>query len=223
MSGYADPGFGDDALETERLEGVYLAQVVNIERNPDDEATASMEMLGRIKFVLPGIIEPESAWAFPCGSGSVLRDGEMDYWGANFVPPVGADVYVMFLNGDPDRPMWFPAYPGIPVDPDTNEAVSEAFPEFTDPRIAVFGIGPFRLVIDNRGGDNAKQATLKSVKKVNGVEEAIVEIVIDSTNNSLLVRGTRQVKIESDALIDIDAPQVQIRGRTVMPSTKPIN
>lgn len=208
-------GFDDAQLDTKALHGIYLARVVNVERNPDDPETSDMEMLGRVQFELPGICEP-SAWAFPIGGGA-------PQWGIDAVPPIGADVYIMFLNGDVDRPIWLPAYHGLPNDPETGESAPEAFPEFTHPKIAVLGLGPFRIVFDYRGGENPRQVTIKNVKEVAGEEDSTAEIVLDADNNSIRIHSDRLVKIESSAMIDIDGRKVQINGRTVMPTTRPIN
>ena len=60
------------------------------------------EKLGRVKVRIPGLVDPESAWAFPMGApgGGSKRHGF-------FSPPVvGAEVCVFFHGGDPDHP-WF--------------------------------------------------------------------------------------------------------------------
>jgi uncharacterized protein involved in type VI secretion and phage assembly len=213
MDKFENTGFGDDNFEGEKFFGLFLGQVVRVENDPDDPETQNMDQLGRVKFFIQGFIEPESAWAFPFGAGGSAK------WGRQFVPPKGADVYVMFVNGEIDHPVWAPGYHGIPIV--DGEPAPEGFPEFVSKDVAVGGIGPFRIVIDNTEGQ--KQATIKTVKEVNGVEEALCEIVLDADNNSVLIRGTRLVRIEADGMVDIDAPQVQIKGRVVMPTTRPIS
>ena len=58
--------------------------------------------LGRVRCLIPGVIEPETRWAFPMGApgaGTAQR--------GTFEPPaVGSNVMVQFLLGDPDHPYY---------------------------------------------------------------------------------------------------------------------
>jgi hypothetical protein len=59
--------------------------------------------LGRIRIRIPGMVEPETPqWVEPIGgtSGGHAQRGEFD------PPPVGANVAVMFVLGDPDSPRY---------------------------------------------------------------------------------------------------------------------
>jgi hypothetical protein len=168
--------------------------------------------LGRVRFTIPGILEPQSVnegpWAFPRGGGARR-------WGKNDVPPLGADVFVQFVNGDPERPVYEPAHHGKP------NGETEAFPEFDDPDVHVWGRGPFRLVIDNREGQQS--ATLKIVKEILGVEDTVAAITLNYEDNAISITADSAIGIESSAIIDIDAPVVQILRRKVTPTAKPIN
>ena len=57
------------------------------------------ERLGRVRLRIPSIIEPASAWAFPCGTmgGGSAQRGWFD------PPDIGADVDCWFFRGDVDR------------------------------------------------------------------------------------------------------------------------
>jgi len=57
-----------------------------------------------------GITTEALPWAWPCveGSGGVLDAGSYD------VPLVGAGVWVMFEQGNPDYPVWIGTWPAIP-------------------------------------------------------------------------------------------------------------
>lgn len=172
--------------------------------------------LSRIKINIPGILEPEDEdagpWAYPKGGGA-------KNWGRNSVPPFGADVYVQFVNGDIERPVWEPANHGRPIV--DGQPQSEAFPEHQDPDIHVFGIGDFRLVIDDR--EDNRSATFKFVKVVGGEEQAIAWLEFNYETNSLQVYATSALEVKADAIVNIDAPTVQIAGRKVTPSSKAIN
>ena len=61
---------------------------------------------GRVRVMVPGFIEPASAWAEPVGAGGSAAKGELA------VPEKGATVVLQFLMGDPDRPKYQPGHWG---------------------------------------------------------------------------------------------------------------
>lgn len=172
--------------------------------------------LSRIKVRIPGILEPETAddgpWALPRGGGSAQ-------WGRNSVPPLDADVYVQFINGDIEKPCWEPGWHGNPLVDGVPK--SEAFPEHESPDVHVFGVGPFRIVVDNREGQ--KSAIWKAVKVVGQEEQTIISLEYNYEDNSAILSCESALGIEAGAIVNIDAPSVQIAGRKVTPSPKPIN
>ncbi len=190
-------GFGQDNFDEHKLTGLY-AGIISDRKDP--------EGLGRVRVQIPGIID-ESAWCLPKGSGA-------GQWGSNIVPPIGADVYIQFVNGNIDRPVYEAGWPGKP------DGEAETFPEFEDPDVAVFGIGPFRLVIDNR--EDQETAVAKMVRDVNGTEESMIEFTLEKATNSLKVFVQTAMLLEAGGLINIDANQVQIRERVVLPINRPI-
>ncbi len=157
--------------------------------------------LGRVTVSVPGLIDDESSWALP-------RAGGITKFGRSSVPPVGADVFVQFLAGRIEQPIY-------EVGPHGN---GEAFPEHTDPEIHVFGIGPFRLQVDNREGQKALYAYM--VKEINGVEERIAELEVNAETNSARLFATSALQLEAMGLLDLDCyGDVQVKGRKVMPRT----
>jgi hypothetical protein len=70
--------------------GLYIGVVV---KRDDDEK------LARVKVRIPGLIEPMSAWAFPLGTVG----GGSDARGFYAVPEEGAEVGVLFHQGDVDQ------------------------------------------------------------------------------------------------------------------------
>jgi hypothetical protein len=183
-------------FEGDRLWGLYAGTVVN----RDDP-----ERLGRIKVLVPGLIEPESSWALPRGGGSRYR-------GALSVPPMGCDVFVQFVNGDPNMPTWEPGPYGA----------GEAFPEHLDPDISVFGVGPFRLVIDER--PDVQTAAVRIMKTVGTAEEMVVELLFDALGNGVRLFATSAIQLSALGLIDLDcAGDVQVKGRKVLPVRRPLN
>lgn len=188
---------GDNFHQDELIPYTHLGKVVDRD-DPDN--------LCRVRVKIPGVME-RSAWARPRGGGSKNA-------GSASVPPLGADVYVDFIGGNPEMPVWERADYGI-VDGE-----SEVFQEHTHPDIHVFGFGMFRLVIDNREGVT-RFARAKLVKEVAGVEEDIAWIEVNE-DNSIQVFAESAVGISSNAIIDVDAPAVQVKGRKVMNVSRPI-
>jgi uncharacterized protein involved in type VI secretion and phage assembly len=194
---------------SEGLFGIYSGTITYRDDN---------EGLGRVKVQIPGIFSPgrsnEGPWCFPRGGGS-------KNWGKNDVPPLGSDVLIQFINGNIDRPIYEPAWHGKPLNKETNQQESEVFPEFEHPDVHVFGRGWLRLVIDDREGQRV--ARLKAVKEIDGKEEDVVWIEFNYEDNALQFHGVSAVGVSAEAIIDIDAPAVQVRGRKVVPNNKPIN
>src|SRR5512136_1169857 len=99
----ADP-LGDSWSRARRQHlGMYLGHVTD--RNDP-------EGLGRVRVSIPGLIEPESGWAWPLGtSGGGSRDR-----GFFAVPEVGAEVAIWFNQGDlSEEPFYLSAHWGKPV------------------------------------------------------------------------------------------------------------
>jgi hypothetical protein len=191
-------GFNGDGFEGTLLHGLYLGTVVN---NVDPRG------MPRIKVRVPGIIDTESTWALPKGSGAAQ-------FGANWVPPIGADVFVQFVNGRVDQPVWEPGPPGE----------AEVFPEFTAPDVSVFGIGPFRLIVDRREGQNT--ATLAAVvgNPTTGDEEQVAAISFDADNLSIQVAAIGAIQVYGRCLTDVDSDgDVQIKQRKITLANRPIN
>ena len=64
--------------------------------------------LGRVRFRIPGLIEPQSAWAFPAGGlmGGIKARGSFS------VPKKDADIVCVFVGGDADAPVFFSGHYG---------------------------------------------------------------------------------------------------------------
>ncbi len=198
-TGFSTDGFIGDG----KIQGLKLGTVVDRE-DPDG--------LCRIRASIPGLME-RTPWARPRGGGAKNR-GKAD------VPPIGSDVYIQFLNDDPRMPVYDPADYGI----DGGE--SEVFPEHTHPDIHVFGIGPFRVVIDDRDPEESgapRTMRIKMVKKVGGKEEDITWVEFSEEGNSIQVHADSVVGIDAGAIVDIQASAVQILKRKVMNTPRPIN
>ena len=185
----------DSAFEADRYLGVYAGIV--LDRDDPDR-------LGRVTVAVDGIVD-ESNWALPRAGGAKL-------WGSVHIPPVGADVFVQFINGDINQPIWEPG-PFV---------AAEQFPEHLHPDVSVWGVGPFRLVIDNR--PEVQTAVFKIVKVVGTAEEDLCTLEWHALDDAVRLYATSALQIEAGGLVDIDcAGDVQIKGRKVIPTSRPLN
>ena len=183
-----------------RLDGLHVGEVVDRE---------DPEGLGRVRVRIPGLIEPASAWAWPLGT----LGGGSDRRGFFSVPEKGAEVGVLFHQGDVDHPHYLCGHWGKP---DGQAEVPEPVRELTKeeaPQVRAFETGRFLLVFDDREG---KEALLVKDKKSGD------QIELDGKGMGITVKATSALMLKADGMVSIDAAVVQINGRLVMPGTKPI-
>lgn len=189
----------DDASEC--IYGLQIGFVID---------NADPDRLGRVTVCIPGLIEPESAWAWPLGTG-----GGADRRGCYQVPDKGAEVGVFFRDGDPQAPWYLGAQWGMPAGTTTPEvpepirtiAVAEA------PKVKALETERYLVVIDDRPATRGLYLQDK-------VSEDVIEI--DGVKQGIRLKGSYAVSIEADGIVNINGAQVLIKGRPVLPGTKPI-
>jgi uncharacterized protein involved in type VI secretion and phage assembly len=183
-----------------RYTALYIGQVAD---------RTDPERLGRVRVRIPGLVEPASAWAFPLGTmggGSAGR-------GFFAVPEVGAEVGVLFHQGDPDHPYYLSGHWGRPDGTSEVPAPARDLAAAETPQVRVFESRRFLLVFDDRGGREA----LLIKDKTSGDQ-----IELDGHAMGITVKATSALLLQADGLISIESPTVQINGRLVLPSAKPI-
>ena len=188
----------DDDIETHdtRLLGMYLGYVTK----RDDP-----EQLGRVRVCIPGVLEPESAWAWPLGTSG----GGSKNRGLFAVPEEGAEVAVFFHQGNVDAPHYLSAHWGKPGG--ESELPEEAVRERPDNR--VLSTETFRIELD----ETDKQRKLRLTNKKTGDH-----LVFDAEENSVTLEATTALTLRAVGAITIDAMQVTIAGRVVRPIADPI-
>lgn len=183
------------------LWGVYEGTVI------DNVDTAGR---WRVRLRVPGLID-RTTWATPSGvigGGGPQRGG----W---VVPDVGADCHVMFLNGDPERPLYSPA--GFAQAPTGSEMPVPArdvppLEAHQVPTLQLCG-GRLSLYVDERAGSR------KLVFEDNELGDAIVW---DLEKGGLRIKMTAGITLDADGLIRADALQVQLKGRLVQTTKAPL-
>lgn len=173
---------------------------------------ADPKQLGRVKLTVPGVIEPESDWAFPTGTlggGGPQRGGVI-------VPEVGDSVDVRFVLGDPQRPKWSPSHWGIRPDTgsempeDVRDATSEAH------KVQALQVGKFRFVVDERDD--------KLVFKIEGKdgEDVGVGAELDLKRKQVTLTSTVAIILKTKGLIHLDALVVRLKDRVLGTKSAPV-
>lgn len=175
-----------------RLLGLHIGYVTD-RKDP--------ERLGRIRLCIPGLIEPESAWAFPLGtSGGGSKDS-----GFFAIPEAGAEVGVFFQMADITAPYYLAGHWGRPNG--DSEVPEEARGETPDNR--VISTRSFRIELDETQG----QRKLKLTSKDTGAS-----LTFDAEANTVALEATTALTLRAVGSIRIDALEVVINGRIVRPT-----
>jgi len=215
------------SLENPEGEAKYFAMYTGVVVKRNDPLK-----LGRVKFRIPGLIEEESAWAWPFGCPG--GGGGKKRIGIKFVPRLDAEVVVLFHLGDIDHPYYAPGNWGLPDDengeeineapgggrePPTGADELDAEGEVIDaddaPNVDVIETESFLIAFDERGQDGKGSLVFRHKKTGDGFE-------YDGAENVCTMRGTMACRIVSQSVINIEAPQVTINGRQVLSSDNPI-
>lgn len=188
----------DDDIDSEdtKLNGLYIGYVTD-RRDP--------EKLGRVRLCVPGVLEPESAWAWPLGtSGGGCKDN-----GLFNVPEVGAEVGVFFEQGNVDRPHYLSAHWGKPGG--QSELPEEAQKDPPDDR--VLSTKTFRVELDESEGSRKLRLTNKKTGD---------HLIFDAEQNAVTLEATTAITLRAVGAISLEAVQITIGGRVVRPIADPI-
>lgn len=189
--------FDDDLQRHDsRLYGMYVGYV----KRRDDP-----ERLGRVRVCIPGLLEPESAWAWPLGT---VGGGSKDR-GFFAVPEEGAEVAIFFNQGDVDAPYYLCAQWGKTNG--ENEVPAEAQLESPDNR--VFATETFRIELNESKGSRKLRLTNKKTGD---------HLVFDAEENTVTLEATTALTLRALGAISLEATQVTIAGRVVRPIADPI-
>jgi uncharacterized protein involved in type VI secretion and phage assembly len=189
--------FDDDIQSHDtRLLGMYVGYVTK----RDDE-----EQLGRVRVCIPGVVEPESAWAWPLGT---VGGGSKDR-GFFAVPEEGAEVAVFFNQGNVDTPYYLCAHWGKPNG--ESEVPEEARKSPPDNR--VLSTATFRIELD----ESKDSRKLRLTNKKTGDH-----LVFDAEENTVTLEATTALTLRAVGAISLEATQVTIAGRVVRPIADPI-
>jgi hypothetical protein len=151
------------------------------------------------------VIEPESAWAWPLGTGG---GGSRDH-GLFAVPEEGAECGVLFNRGDEGTPYYLCAQWGKPGG--RSEVPEEGQKDPPDDR--VLATPTFRVELDESAGGKKLKLTNRRTGD---------HLVFDGETNTVVLSATTSLTLRAVGAIVIDAPMVTIAGRVVRPIGEPI-
>ena len=129
------------------------------------------------------------------------------------MPEKGADVGVLFNQGDVNHPYYLSGHWGKP---EGQTEVPEPVKDLSTgdaPNVRAFETGRFLLAFDDRGG---KEALVIRDKKTGD------QIEFDGAAMGITIKATAALLLQADGIISIEGTTVQINGRLVLPGTKEI-
>lgn len=179
----------------QRIEGLHIGRVT---RRDDPDG------LGRVRVEIPGLLEPESDWAWPLGSpgGGTAQRG-------SFRPPaVDSTVGVLFNQGEIDEPYYLTGPWGSPdgeSDIPTGAAVGTGG-DLRDRQVAVEEDGEWRLTVDSTTVPGGKRWLLEHISTglsilLDGDADEIH--LVSPASDQALVRGTDYRQEESSLLMTV--------------------
>lgn len=147
------------------------------------------EKLGRVCIQIPGLIDEGSAWALPLTFGGGMKER-----GSVFVPPVGAEVGILFRHGDVDQPYYLGGNLGAGEQLTGTEG---------DPDARAIETETYVIVIDDR-------PTSRSLTFMDKVTGNVIQM--NGLLGSISIEATTQVEIKSKGFVRIDGLGVFING-----------
>ena len=191
---------GEFDTDDPRYTALYIGEVVDRE---------DPEGLGRVRVRIPGLVDPASPWAFPLGTVG----GGSDRRGFFSVPEKGAEVGVLFHQGDVDHPFYLCGHWGKPNGKAEVPEPARDLPKEGAPDVRAFETKRFLLAFDDREGKEA--FVIKDKKSGDQVE-------FDGVAMGITVKATSALVLKADGVVNIEGASVQINGRLVLPGPKPI-
>lgn len=180
--------------------GLYIGVVVD---------RADPERVGRVRVRIPGLVEPASAWAFPLGTVG----GGNDRRGFFAVPENGAEVGVLFHQGEVDQPFYLAGHWGRPNGTTEIPTPARDLSKEETPQVRAFETRRFVLAFDDRGGSEA----LRIQDKTSGDQ-----IEFDGVGLGITIRATSALILHADGLVSIEGTTILLNGRLVLPGSSPI-
>lgn len=207
--------------------GLYRGLVKQNDDRPTSQggkAEDTFGPLGRLRVLVPTVHGPDVQdddlpWAWPCFPwGGIMEDGISQ--GMVAIPDVGAQVFVMFEQGDPQSPVWVGTCYGAP-ERNSNQTELPRSIRTKDSRTSTEY--PEMRVIQGKGAENTSQSMM-----IRFVGDKRIDIYLDEDNYIELdsAGGGGQdaqirvhskdykVKVDSDVEVTLEAPSIKVTSQT---------
>jgi uncharacterized protein involved in type VI secretion and phage assembly len=161
------------------------------------------QALGRIKARIPGLCEPSTAWAFPLGApggGSAQR-------GLKWVPALGAEVVIIFIGADPDRPYYMAAQWGAPSGKSEIPADAASLPAGQAEDVHSMEFARYAITVDERQGNES----LIIKDKVSG--DSIEWDGRAASGPGMVIKASAALIIQVDGVFAVESTMISLNGR----------
>lgn len=176
------------ARYVERAEGKYWGKYRGFVQDNNDP-----EQLGRLKVTVPSLLaDAVTGWAWPA----------VPYAGAGigffFMPQVGDLVWVEFIEGELDHPVWTGCSWGKPGG--QSELPEEALQSYPQQQVIKTPSGNVIIINDSSGSESITIRTAENC-----------EIVIDRSGKKITVQGDQDYKV----VVDGSSQKITVQGESV--------
>ena len=168
--------------------------------------------LHRVRCEIPGYMAL-TPWAFPHTNGGGSGDR-----GAHIVPKEGSIVFVRFLFGDDERPVYSGGSWGNGQPPADVRAAGKEAHKIQALEIGALGDLSFRATVDERSGHRGVK--IYAIDTTD--DEVVASLEFDLEQRGVSLFGLAGVDIQGRGFVNIEAPQVQINERLVLTKSGPI-
>lgn len=218
---------GKTSLPRLSFPGVYRGIVKQNDDRPNSEGGKSDDKygpLGRLRVLVPvvhgvDVQDDDLPWAWPCfPQGGIMEDGISQ--GMVAIPDVGAQVWVMFEQGDPQSPVWIGTCYGAP---ERNSNQTELPKTVREEDTRTNTQYPQMRVIQGKGPEGKEKAMM-----IRFVADKRIDIYLDENNYieldsvggngetpQIRVHSTDyKVKVDSDVEVTLISPSIKVTAVT---------
>lgn len=156
--------------------------------------------LHRVRAIIPGVIDGKTSWLIPIGAANGPGKGEAN------TPDLHAEVYVVFLAGNPDNGRYWPGHWGKGEVP--SGAVTAASGDHK-----IYDDGVIRVERDER-------ASTKGIRIKHADGTTLIEY--DANTRRVRLYQPTSLDLKVDGELKIEAPVITINDRPVLPTGDPI-
>lgn len=173
--------------------------------------------IGRLRIQVPGVCEPSTGWALPFG----IQGGGDTGVGSFDIPKQGAEVVVMFLQGDPDHPRWTYGHWGMPNgEADTPEPAKSAIAEDgpgAASQVKAYENDQMQMFTDLRE-DKARFVIRSKLGDAEDLSGPALMLEFDNKAGTLALSAPAGISLKSTGIIDIQGLVITLNGRPVLPT-----